>query len=578
MSLSSTPRVNELPTLSSLTEGTPSGGGLSGIDVALYDQMEESVAVFLRDGTYLYLNAATERLFGKGRQEMLGRVLWDVFPEARQGPFEQAFLRLVQTGRAEEFEHHVAEHNRWFANRLFLSGDRIHVFCRDITAQKWIEIERSEYSAHTERLFEETRRAEQRAAFLARASELLASSLDHDEILQSLTRLSIPTLGDWCAVDVLTPEGRVRRVALDHIQPERIAQATAFHEKYPVSLDEPGGIGKVLRTGLPEFIPELTDAMIESIPDPVQRRDTRELGLRSCLIVPLNNRGRTLGALTLVYGDTLRRYTSEDLRLAQDLARRAATSLDNGLLYKQAQEAIRARDSFLSVASHELNTPLTSLNLNVQALQRALKRAAQGPLPLDTVDAKLQSVQRQVVRLSRLVRELLDVSRISEGKLHLECEDVDLVLLARELAPRFSDDLARAGCELRLEMPETVMGYWDRLRMEQVLQNLVSNAIKYGRGRPIEVRVEADARMARMAVRDEGIGIAPESQARLFQRFERLASERHYGGFGLGLWIVKQIVDAMGGHIHVESEPGRGSLFTVELPLRLQEGPAPSGA
>jgi signal transduction histidine kinase len=145
---------------------------------------------------------------------------------------------------------------------------------------------------------------------------------------------------------------------------------------------------------------------------------------------------------------------------------------------------------------------------------------------------------------------------------------VDLAGLARDLALRFAEELSRSGGELRLETPESVVGIWDRLRVEQILQNLLTNAIKYGRGLPIEVQVSADAQWARVVVKDQGIGIAPEDQARLFQRFERLASERHFSGFGLGLWIVRQILDAMGGRIHLQSELGRGSAFTVELPLR----------
>lgn len=510
-----------------------------------------------------------EQLVGKPRAEVLGRVLWDVFPDTVGGAFHQAFLWVVETGRVAQFEHYYKPWKRWFANRFMRSGERIFLFTREITTQKRVEAEHAEYAVRTERLVEETQRAEQRAAFLARSSEMLSSSLDHEEILQHLTRLSVPALADWCAVDLPTPEGQVRRVALAHIYPERIKEAYAFHAKHPLTLADEGGVGRVLRTGTSDFVPELSDALVEqTVANLEHRRDIQALGLRSYICVPLNSRGRTLAALTLVYADSRRRYTEGDLRLAEDLARRAGTSLDNGLLYQEAQEAIRARDSFLSVASHELNTPLTSLSLSVLALQRALLRTAQGLQPAEVAEAKLASVQRQVARMTKLVHELLDVSRITAGKLQLEPEEVDLVVLAREMVARFADDLSRAGCELRLEVPPSVVGFWDPLRVEQVLQNLVSNAIKYGRGRPIKVRIDADERWARLVVRDEGIGISPEGQARLFQRFERLASERHYGGFGLGLWIVKQIVEALGGTIHVESELGKGSVFTVELPRR----------
>ncbi|HVG58176.1 MAG TPA: ATP-binding protein [Hyalangium sp.] len=661
------------------------------IDTALFEQMEESVAVFRPDATYLYLNLATERLLNKKRQELMGRVIWEVLPETAGGIFQQAFLRVAEMGQKEEFEYLFEPWDRWFRNRMYRSGERIYVFSRetteerlrtdalllhawilesmtegvaltdesgsivytnpaldrmfgygrdellgqplgflsasspeenrrfmaefmahlktmgswegellhstkgrtsfitavristlpiggkvhwlcvhkDVTEQRRIEVERANAYKFTEQLYDQTRLAEQRAAFLALASEVLSSSLDRKEILTRLAHLAVPTLGDWCAVHEATPEGQILQVAVVHLRPERVAQAHAFYEKYPFSLDEPGGIGKVLRTGTTEFIPELTPLLIEEgVSDLEHRRDILELGIESVLSVPLVSRGRTLAALTLVYGDSHRRYTEADVRLAEDLARRAATSLDNGLLYKEAQDAIRARDSFLSIASHELNTPLTSLSLNVQTLQRMLLQAGLDSPQQDTFNTRLQAVQRQIRRLANLIHEMLDVSRITAGKLRLEPEEVDLAGLARDLTLRFSEELSRSGGELRLETPESVVGVWDRLRVEQILQNLLTNAIKYGRGLPIEVRVSADAQWARMMVRDQGIGISAEDQARLFQRFERLASERHFSGFGLGLWIVRQILDAMGGRILLESEAGRGSTFTVELPLR----------
>ncbi|WP_224363773.1 sensor histidine kinase [Hyalangium versicolor] len=543
-----------------------------GIDTALFEQMAEGVTVFRRDATYRYVNAFAERLLGKSRQELVEHCIWDVFPGAGESAFHRAFLQVVETGHALEIEHCYKPWDRWFRQRLYLRGELIYVFSQDVTEQKRAELERAESYQFTEQLYEQARLAQQRAAFLARASEVLASSLDSDEILRSLAYLAVPTLGDWCAVDVATDEGAVRRVATVHLEAERLAQGEAFQAKYPVTLEDPHGIGKVLRTGISQYVLEVSDELLDqSLSDPERRHDVRELGVKSIIIVPLSSRGRTLAALSLIYADSNRRYTQADVQLAEDLARRAATSLDNGLLYKEAQEAIQARDSFLSVASHELNTPLTSLSLNIQALQRALQQASAGSsTPLqETATVKLQAVHRQISRLANLIHELLDVSRITAGKLRLEPEEVELTSLTRELVPRFAEDLSRAGCELRMVTPEApVVGYWDRLRVEQVLQNLLSNALKYGPGFPIQLHISADARSARVVVKDKGIGISIEDQSRLFQRFERLASERHYSGFGLGLWIVRQILDAMGGSIHVESAPGQGSVFTVELPLR----------
>ncbi|MCP3098867.1 PAS domain-containing sensor histidine kinase [Myxococcus sp. K15C18031901] len=532
-----------------------------GLDTVLWEQLPESVAFCAADGVCLYVNPALERGFGRPRGELLGRLLWDVFPESLKPQLQERFLRVAATGESAEFEWHFAPRERWFVKRLFRSHGRVYVISREITGEKKQE-------AILRGLYDETRRAQRHAAFLAQASEVLASSLEHDEILQRLTNLAVPPLADGCCVDVPMLDGRVRRVAMAHIRPEVVARTRVFHERHPLRLDDAAGIGKVLRTGVTEFVSELRPEHVSQLArDADHGLAMSELGVTAYISVPLMTRGQVLGALTLVNTTPGRRYTQADVRLAEDLARRAASSLDNGRLYTEAQEAVRARDSFLSVASHELNTPLTSLTLNVQALRKQLEPWHDSGVPgADSTTAKVVAVQRQLSRLSSLVRELLDVSRITAGRLRLEREDLDLAALTREMVPRFAEELARAGCALRLEASEPAPGHWDRLRVEQVLQNLLSNAIKYGRGRPIDVRVGADETRAWLSVTDEGVGIAPEAQHRLFQRFERLASERHYGGLGLGLWIVKQIVDAMDGRILVRSAPGKGSTFTVELP------------
>jgi len=242
-------------------------------------------------------------------------------------------------------------------------------------------------------------------------------------------------------------------------------------------------------------------------------------------------------------------------------------------LYQDALEAVRLRDEFLSIASHELRTPLTPLELQINSLQRAL-RGDGGRPPAERLLEKVNVAARQVERLKRLVDEMLDLSRITAGKLRLRAEEVDLSAAARDAALRFQEPLERAGCELRLDAGRPVAGWWDRTRVDQILGNLLSNAIKYGAGKPIDLRVEGTEEAARLVVRDRGIGIAPDQQARIFGRFERAVSERHYGGFGLGLWIVKQILDALGGSIRVESAPGQGSTFVVDLPRRTREASA----
>ncbi len=244
--------------------------------------------------------------------------------------------------------------------------------------------------------------------------------------------------------------------------------------------------------------------------------------------------------------------------------------LTERMRHEQAlQEAVRVRDEFLSIASHELRTPLTSLELQFSSLQRSSTWAD------ERAQSKLATIGRQVDRLTALVESLLDVSRVMAGRFTLELEPVDLGRLLEEVLGRFRAQAAKVGSELVLSLPEGVVGQWDRLRLEQIVTNLLSNALKYGPGKPIEIGVTADADVVTLRVRDYGMGISPGDQARIFERFERAVSQRHFGGLGLGLWIVRQIVLALGGYISVRSQPGQGSEFMVTLP-RVAPAPHPS--
>jgi PAS domain S-box-containing protein len=241
-----------------------------------------------------------------------------------------------------------------------------------------------------------------------------------------------------------------------------------------------------------------------------------------------------------------------------------ATDIDDQKRAEQTLEAtILLRDDFLSVASHELRTPLTSLKLEAANL---LRRARRGDLTSDRLVTRLERIDAQAARMHRLINELLDVSRIVAGRLELSLEEVDLVQVVGEVVAQFKDEAARAGCALTSETPRAAIGHWDRSRLEQVVTNLVTNAIKYGGGKPITVEVAEHDDRIKLTVRDHGLGIPTEDQDRIFERFERAASTRNYSGIGLGLWIVKQIVEALGGTVIVDSAPERGSAFTVELP------------
>ena len=269
---------------------------------------------------------------------------------------------------------------------------------------------------------------------------------------------------------------------------------------------------------------------------------------------PLRDGAKVTGVLTFAVEVTREVVTHKQLEAAAGELRRA----------------VQARDDFLSVASHELKTPLTALRLHVQALQRSVMRAADQQFSPEQLRARFDAADRQVQRLVGLIDSLLDVSHLQSGSMALDLAELDLVALVGDVVERTRATAAASGSPIQLDTPLSLRGCIDASRVDQILTNLLSNAIKYGRGKPIGVRLAADEgapARARISVTDAGIGIAPEDQARIFERFERAVSRTHYAGLGLGLWISRQLAEAMGGELTVESGVGQGATFTLSLPL-----------
>jgi signal transduction histidine kinase/CHASE3 domain sensor protein len=289
--------------------------------------------------------------------------------------------------------------------------------------------------------------------------------------------------------------------------------------------------------------------------------------LRGWLAAPLIGQdGKSFGCLQL--SDKLEgEFTSDDEFILAQIAQVAAVAVENSRLFEAEQEAVRTRDEFLSIASHELKTPLTSLRLQVQMIEKSAMRLG------DHAPEKLAERSRQSIKsmekITHLVDDMLDISRISAGRLSLQKERFDLSALCKEVVDRLSPLAAQSGCALRLNGQQPAWGEWDRFRIDQVVTNLVANAIKYGAKAPIEISVMADGRYARVEVKDHGIGIAGEDHERIFQRFERVSSSESVSGMGLGLYITRQIVDMHRGKLEVESALGKGALFRVSLPQRI---------
>ncbi len=229
--------------------------------------------------------------------------------------------------------------------------------------------------------------------------------------------------------------------------------------------------------------------------------------------------------------------------------------------------AVQARDEFLSIASHELKTPITSLVLQLTASLKLLDPELDAEIPREKLASQLSTAHRQVNRLVSLINNLLDVTLITSGRLTLSRKRADLTQLVTLVTSNLQDAVKRSRSELVIGAEGPVVGNWDPAVLETVVSNLISNALKFGEGKPVEITVDCEGDLARLVVVDHGLGIAPEEQSRIFQRFERAVPSKHFGGFGIGLWVARQGVEAHGGTIEVSSGKGTGSVFVVTLPL-----------
>jgi signal transduction histidine kinase len=317
-------------------------------------------------------------------------------------------------------------------------------------------------------------------AFLAEAGELLGESLDFEQVMTRLATLATREFADSFVVDIVE-DGALKRIAKMHADPAKQAFLDELSKLYPPAIDSLQPTSQVIRTGEPLLMPENWDvASVASNVDNEFARLVRAIGTRTALSVPLVARGRRIGAMTFGSDRPGRRYERADLDLAKELARRVALAIENARLHRQTVQALHLRDEFLSVASHELRTPMTGLTLALQVLREADRSVH---LESAAMHRFVELALAQGQRLNRLIDELLEVSRIQMNKLWLDRAEVDLVAIVTDVVQHFELNLAQAGCQVSIHSAGPVVGSWDRSRLDQVVTNLLSNAIKFGANR-----------------------------------------------------------------------------------------------
>ncbi|HKT78899.1 MAG TPA: ATP-binding protein [Vicinamibacterales bacterium] len=422
----------------------------------------------------------------------------------------------------------------------------------------------------TGELYDAQRRIRRQSDFLAEAAAVLAKSLDYHVTLKRVVDLAVPQIADWCAVDLVGEGGAVERLAVAHINPEKVEMARRIRDRFPERADSRYTPQYVINTGKPAMAERITEEGLARVArNPEHFEAIRELGLCSFMCVPLLARGRTFGAMTFVSGSSGRHYNASDLQFACDIASRAALAVDNARAYEEARRASQLKDEFLATLSHELRTPLNAILGYARMLRSGLLDGAKQARGIEILE-------RNAASLTQIVEDVLDVSRIISGKLTLHTQPLDLASILAQGVATVQPAADAKGVRIHADIdPDAAQIMGDPDRLQQVIWNLLSNAVKFTpSGERIWVRLERASGQVEIAVIDTGVGISPAFLPHVFERFRQADSRisRQHGGLGLGLAISRHIVEMHGGTIEAHSDgPDKGSTFVVRLPSARRE-------
>jgi PAS domain S-box-containing protein len=508
------------------------------------------------DGTITSWNAGAQRLYGFEPSEAIGQPIAMIVPPDRRNEQEEILARLR---RGEHIERLETVRQRKDGTRIDVSitvspiknsyGEVIGAskIARDISAQK--------------RAREILQRSEEMARFLGDASTSVAALVDVESSMQRLVRLCADWFADWCVFYLVDEQRRIQPIARAHCDPQKDSLLSELTTRYPHDWRDSSILARVLSDGAPECLPDIPPSLYDSAKDARHGQLIDELAPKSMIVVPLESRGRPIGVLELARSGQRPRFTSADFEIAQELARRAATALDNYHLYEELRRADRQKDDFLAMLAHELRNPLA-------AIDYATRLASISP---DQAANASEIIHRQVRQLVRLIEDLLDVSRITRDKIELKREPIDAATLLNRAAGTARPTIDEHKHQLVIEAaPEEMPLFADPTRAEQIVVNLLTNAAKYTpEGGHITLQAFPDGDHIVIRVKDTGIGIPVEMLPRVFELFTQVNPQidRSKGGLGIGLTVVRKLTEMHGGSISATSEGlGRGSEFTVRLP------------
>ena len=521
------------------------------------DTADTLIVVLDEEQTIIRASRAFERILGYGKDEVNGRPLSSFFVSA--GPW----CELSQAENYWVARDGTSRLIAWSTTRL----DAHHVILtgNDITERRRAEQQREQF-IRSEAARLEAEAAEKRAAFLAEASTMLSSTLDYERTLVTISRLAIPAFADWCFVYLRLQDEEISSALIAHTDPEKeyLAQHIEIRPEDLSSNTLP--VARVFQTGMPELFGDITDEELRrTVNDQEKYAGLKELGLRSAIVVPIQARHSIMGVIGFVSAKP-DRYTSIELIFAQDMVRRISLALENARLYREAQQANRAKDEFLATLSHELRTPLNAILGWIQILRT--KRVDEV-----TTARAFEAIERNAKAQAELVEDMLDVSRIITGRLRLELQPVLLSVAVAAALDSVRPTAEAKGVRLECDLaPEAAPISGDPHRLQQIVWNLLSNAVKFTpSGGLVRLKMDYARGQATIVVTDTGKGISPQFLPYVFDRFRQAEtmSSRTASGLGLGLSIARHLVELHGGVIEASSEgEGRGATFTVMFPLR----------